>query len=123
MKKDIGSTLPRTGAGQSRAIARRPRSLEPHRQRGKPDKHDRCSLTAFRRRIKKVFDATEPRVGFIDNGLGKSAISYWLAAHPEHGVGEVARYAGNSEASCRKHYLRILTKAQGEAWFNSAIAF
>jgi hypothetical protein len=82
-----------------------------------------CSLTAFRRRIKKVFEATEPKVEFIDNGLRKSAISYWLAAHPEHGVGEVARYAGNSEASCRKHYLRILTQTQGEAWFASAIVF
>jgi hypothetical protein len=82
-----------------------------------------CSLTAFRRRIKKVFEATDPKVEFIENGLRKSAISYWLAAHPEHGVGEVARYAGNSEASCRKHYLRILTKAQGEAWFDSAIVF
>jgi hypothetical protein len=80
-----------------------------------------CSLTAFRRRIHKVFEKAD--VDFIDNGLRKSAISYWLAAHPEHGVGEVARYAGNSEASCRKHYLRILTKAQGDAWFDSAIVF
>jgi hypothetical protein len=80
-----------------------------------------CSLTAFKRRIHKVF--TEAGVDFIENGLRKSAISYWLAAHPEHGVGEVARYAGNSEASCRKHYLRILTKAQGEAWFDAAIVF
>jgi hypothetical protein len=80
-----------------------------------------CSLTAFRRRIHKVFE--QAKVDFIENGLRKSAISYWLAAHPEHGVGEVARYAGNSEASCRKHYLRILTKSEGEEWFSSAIVF
>jgi hypothetical protein len=80
-----------------------------------------CSMASFERRRDKVFE--EAGVDFIENGLRKSAISYWLAAHQEHGVGEVARYAGNSEASCRKHYLRILTKAQGEAWFDSAIVF
>ena len=80
-----------------------------------------CSMTAFQRRRDKVFEAAG--VDLIENGLRKSAISYWLAAHPEHGVEEVARYAGNSEASCRKHHLRILTKAQGEAWFDSAIVF
>jgi integrase len=80
-----------------------------------------CSVTAFQRRRDKVFK--EAGVEFIDNGLRKSAISHWLSAHPEHGVGEVARYAGNSEPSCRAHYIRILTKAQGEAWFDSAIVF
>jgi hypothetical protein len=80
-----------------------------------------CSISAFKRRIHKVF--TEAKVDFIENGLRKSAISYWLAAHPEHGVGEVARYAGNSEGSCRRHYMRILTKEQGEAWFKAAIVF
>ena len=79
------------------------------------------SISAFKRRIHKVFEKAD--VEFIENGLRKSAISYWLAAHPEHGVGEVARYAGNSEASCRKHYLRILTQEQGKAWFDSAIVF
>jgi hypothetical protein len=79
-----------------------------------------CSFTAFRRRVHRVFD--KAGVQHIENGLRKSAISYWLAAH-EHGVGEVARWAGNSESSCRKHYLRILTKDQGKAWFNSALVF
>lgn len=78
-----------------------------------------CSLTAFRRRLHKVF--TDAGVDFIENGLRKSAISYWLARNGEEGVGAVARYAGNSEASCRKHYLRILTKAEGEAWFSAAM--
>lgn len=78
-----------------------------------------CSLTAFRRKLHKVF--TDSGVTFIENGLRKSAISYWLAWHGEEGVGAVARYAGNSEASCRKHYLRVLTKAEGEAWFSAAM--
>jgi len=73
------------------------------------------SLRRFRVRLHRVFEKAE--VSFLENGLRKSAISYWLAAHPEHGIGEVARWAGNSEASCRQHYLRILTKADGEAWF------
>ena len=94
-----------------------PWALKPKREGRVVD----CSISAFKRRIHKVF--TEAKVDFIENGLRKSAISYWLAAHPEHGVGEVARYAGNSEASCRKHYLRILTKEQGEAWFDAAIVF
>jgi hypothetical protein len=75
------------------------------------------SIRRFRKRLHKVFENAE--VPFIENGLRKSAISYWLAAHPEHGVGEVARWAGNSEASCRQHYLRILTKADGDAWFDA----
>jgi len=75
------------------------------------------SIRRFRVRLQRVFERA--KVEFIENGLRKSAISYWLAAH-EHGVGEVARWAGNSEASCRQHYLRILTKADGEAWFNAA---
>jgi len=33
----------------------------------------------------------------------------------------VSQWAGNSEASCRLHYLRILTKEDGEKWFEAAI--
>jgi len=76
------------------------------------------SIRRFRIRLHKVFERA--KVPFIENGLRKSAISYWLAAHPEHGVGEVARWAGNSEASCRQYYMRILTKVDGEAWFDAA---
>ena len=66
-------------------------------------------------RVRKVFQAMG--VQFIENGLRKSAISYWLAANPEDSIGTVARWAGNSEPSCRQHYLRILSKADGEKWF------
>jgi integrase len=57
------------------------------------------------------------KVRRIPNGLRKSAISYWLAANPENGVGEVAKWAGNSEAASRAHYYKLLTPEQGRAWF------
>jgi len=77
-----------------------------------------CSVRSFRKRLHKVFKKAE--VPFIDNGLRKSAISYWLSAHPEFGVAQVSQWAGNSEASCRQHYLKILTKEQGSEWFKNA---
>jgi NAD(P)-dependent dehydrogenase (short-subunit alcohol dehydrogenase family) len=77
-----------------------------------------CSVRSFRKRLHKVFKKAE--VPFIDNGLRKSAISYWLSAHPEFGVAQVSQWAGNSEASCRQHYLKILTKEQGAEWFKNA---
>lgn len=76
------------------------------------------SMVVFRRRLSEVFK--NARVEFIDNGLRKSAISYWLAAHPEFGVAQVSQWAGNSESSCRQHYLRILTQADGQKWFDAA---
>jgi integrase len=53
----------------------------------------------------------------IDNGLRHSCITYSLAANPEHGVQETSRWAGNSENTIRKHYLRLIKPAQGKAWF------
>ena len=81
------------------------------------------SIQAFRKRLHKVFEATDPKVEFIENGLRKSAISYWLASNPAEAIGTVARYAGNSEPSCRKHYLRILTEKEGQEWFYGGIVF
>jgi hypothetical protein len=40
-----------------------------------------------------------------------------LAAYPEIGLPQIAEWAGGSEASCRLHYLRALTKDEGLAWF------
>ena len=77
----------------------------------------KVSMRLFRERLHTVFRRAE--VPFIDNGLRKSAISYWLAAHPEFGVAQVSQWAGNSEPSCRQHYLRILTKEDGEKWFGA----
>jgi hypothetical protein len=53
----------------------------------------------------------------IHNGLRKSCISYALAADNDLGVVQAARYAGNSEATIRKHYLERLTPEDGKAWF------
>src|ERR1700730_976865 len=53
----------------------------------------------------------------IANGLRKSAISYRLAADPDLGVIQCAKWAGNSEATIKKHYLNTLMKEDGVAWF------
>lgn len=57
------------------------------------------------------------KVPRTDNGLRHSAISYALAADPELGVVRVSRWAGNSEKTVKKHYLRLLKPEQGKAWF------
>ena len=54
----------------------------------------------------------------IDNGLRHSAISYSLAAYPETGVALTASWAGNSEATIRKHYRRLVKPEQGREWFS-----
>jgi hypothetical protein len=69
--------------------------------------------------LQKVFEKCEV-IRFISNGLRKSAISYYLAAHPQVGIGQVADWTGNSESSARQYYVKLLTKEQGEAWFNEA---
>jgi integrase len=71
----------------------------------------------FRRKLRVVFESAG--VQFLPNALRHSAISYWLAAHSEAGIGEVARYAGNSEPSCRVHYLRLLSEEDGERWYST----
>jgi hypothetical protein len=54
----------------------------------------------------------------LDNGLRKSALSYYLAANPEVGVALLAQYAGNSEAAAKTHYIRLLAKEEGDQWFS-----
>jgi hypothetical protein len=51
--------------------------------------------------------------------MRKSGISYYLARYPETGIGQLAIYAGNSEASCRQHYLKLLTEEDGRVWFDA----
>lgn len=72
------------------------------------------SVWLFRQRLRKVHEETG--VPFIPNGLRKSAISYWIAGG-KYNIGQVAKWAGGSEQSCRQYYLRLLTKADHEAWF------
>ncbi len=73
------------------------------------------SASKFGQLWRKMTDAA--KVPRIDNGLRHSAISYSLAAYPENGVALTSQWAGNSEKTIRKHYLRLLKPQQGEAWF------
>jgi site-specific recombinase XerD len=54
----------------------------------------------------------------IPNGLRKSCISYTLAARPELGIVQCAKWAGNSEGTIRKHYLEQLSQEDAEKWFH-----
>jgi integrase len=69
----------------------------------------------FYQRLAEIIDGSG--VEAVNNGLRHSCISYFLAANSETAIGTAARYAGNSEGTTRKHYLRVLSKEQGEAWF------
>jgi integrase len=57
----------------------------------------------------------------IPNGLRHSAISYSLAANPEHGVALTSQWAGNSEATIRKHYRRLIKPDVAARWFNVSL--
>jgi len=59
----------------------------------------------------------DAKVPAIHNGLRRSAISHYLAAHPETGIGQLARLAGTSEATIKAHYLEALTPEAGREWF------
>jgi hypothetical protein len=55
--------------------------------------------------------------------MRKSAISYRLAAEPELGIVQCARWAGNSEAKIRGYYWEMLSKEDGQEWFNLPVIF
>jgi integrase len=76
------------------------------------------AITKFTRLWVEMTD--KAKVPRVDNGLRHSAISYSLAAYPENGVALTSQWAGNSEATIRKHYRPLLKPAQGEAWFKIA---
>jgi site-specific recombinase XerD len=88
--------------------------LEPHRKKTGPIIP--FSEGAFRRRMEKLRDYL--RIDLADNVLRHSYASYWLARSTLAGVGELAKRMGNSESVCRRHYLEILTREEGEAWFS-----
>jgi hypothetical protein len=87
--------------------------LEPHRKTS--GRIVDINESAFRDRMSALFAAAG--VAKPDNGLRKSAISHYIAAHPETGVVLTARYAGNSESIARTHYLAWLSQEAGERWF------
>ena len=69
---------------------------------------------------KTLTEKQPPEVQFKENALRHSCISYSLARNPEHGLQLVSQWAGNSESTIRKHYLHLLTKSDGEEWFEEA---
>jgi len=75
-----------------------------------PDMHN-----DFSEAMRKLHTAAD--VTAIHNGLRRSAISHYLAAHPETGIGQLARWAGTSEATIKRHYLESLTPEAGAEWF------
>jgi integrase len=75
-----------------------------------PDMHKE-----FAENMRKLHKVAE--VPAIHNGLRRSAISHYLAAHPETGIGQLARLAGTSEATVKAHYLEALTPEAGAEWF------
>ena len=76
-----------------------------------------CSVRHFRKLLKRLHAKAE--VPLIPNGMRKSGISYYLARYPQIGIGQLSIWAGNSETSCRQHYLKILTEEEGLAWFDA----
>jgi hypothetical protein len=74
-----------------------------------------CSEPKWRQQLLALFKETGVRR--LDNGLRKSAISYFIGANPEVGVTLAARYAGNSEAISRTHYLAWITEQDGTRWY------
>ncbi len=56
----------------------------------------------------------------IPNGLRRSAISHRLAAEPELGIVQCARWAGNSEAAIKGFYEELITREEGRKWFITA---
>jgi integrase len=59
----------------------------------------------------------DAKVQVIHNGFRRSAVSMYLAAHPETGIGQLARWAGSSEQTIKRHYLEVLTPEAGRRWF------
>ncbi len=70
----------------------------------------------FAERMRELHASAE--IPIIHNGLRRSAISHYLAAHPETGIGQLARLAGTSEATVKAHYLEALTPEAGREWFH-----
>jgi integrase len=71
--------------------------------------------SAFRRRFKKLREAA--KLNPSRNALRHSYASYWLARSKKEGLGRLALQMGNSEAVVKRHYLEILSRDDGKAWF------
>ena len=69
----------------------------------------------FRKRLSQVYALTGVKP--IVDGLRHSSISYFLAMHSGTQVRQVGEWAGNSEATIQKYYLRYLRPEEGQAGF------
>jgi integrase len=59
----------------------------------------------------------DANVPIIHNGLRRSAISHYLAAFPQTGIGQLSAWAGTSEATIKRYYLESLPEERGREWF------
>ena len=59
----------------------------------------------------------------IPNGMRKSCISHKLAAEPEVGIVQCARWSGNSESVVKRHYWEAISEEDGEKWFDLPVIF
>jgi integrase len=73
----------------------------------------------------KLWKRMHSELGFspIKNGMRRSAISYTLAARPDLGIVQCAKWCGNSESTIKKHYMERLSQEDGERWFNLPVLF
>lgn len=55
---------------------------------------------------------------FTENGFRNSFATYALTFNGLQGVGKLALEMGNSEAICKRHYVRTIAPGSGRAWFN-----
>jgi hypothetical protein len=72
------------------------------------------------RKIQDLKTEFEKRTGIqlLENGLRNSFASYALTFNGLAGVGKLAMEMGNSEAICKRFYIRTLQPGTGKAWFN-----
>jgi hypothetical protein len=57
-------------------------------------------------------------IKFIENGFRNSFATYALTFNELQGLGKLALEMGNSEAICKRHYVKNIAPGSGEAWFN-----
>ena len=55
---------------------------------------------------------------FTENGFRNSFATYALTFNGLQGVGKLALEMGNSEATCKRHYVKNIAPGSGKAWFS-----
>jgi integrase len=66
------------------------------------------------RTLKKI--RAKAGVRNLANALRHSCQTYWMSANGDESIGTVSRWAGNSPAVCKRHYLEVVKRSQGAAW-------